>query len=260
MAPAGSRPKPTPGGLLPLTPATGSRSRSTPGGSHSEHPPALETKGLTKTYGDLVALAPLDLLIPDGQRVVIIGHNGSGKTTLLRMCAGLLEPSEGSAEVFAAPAGSPDARAALSYLPDTPVLYDDLSVLEHVEYTCRLHDAEDWEDRAVGLIHDLGLDGRADDLPSRFSRGLRQKTAILLGLIRPFGVLVSDEPFVGLDPSGRQAFMELMDDAADSGATVIVATHQLEYVSRVDRCVALRDGEVVYDGPPGQVDVLGLVG
>jgi ABC-type multidrug transport system ATPase subunit len=223
-------------------------------------PAALATTGLTKTYGDLVALAPLDLVVPDGQRVVLVGHNGSGKTTLLRMAAGLLEPSGGSATIAGAPSGSADARAALSYLSDTPVLYDDLSVLEHVEYTCRLHDAEGWEDRAVRLLHDLGLAGRADDLPSRFSRGLRQKTAILLGLIRPFGVLLVDEPFVGLDPSGRQAFIELMDDAADSGATVIVATHQLEYVSRVDRCVALRDGEVVYDGPPDAVDVLGLVG
>ncbi|HEY1734637.1 MAG TPA: ABC transporter ATP-binding protein [Acidimicrobiales bacterium] len=229
-------------------------------GSHPRSVPALATSGLAKSYGDLVALAPLDLVIPDGQRVVLVGHNGSGKTTLIRMATGLLEPSEGSARIFGSPAGSAEARAALSYLADSPVLYDDLSVLEHVEYTCRLHDAEGWEDRAVGLIHDLGLEGRADDLPSRFSRGLRQKTAILLGLIRPFGLLLVDEPFIGLDPSGRQAFIELMDDAADSGATVIVATHQLEYVSRVDRCVALRDGEVVYDGPPGKVDVLGLVG
>jgi ABC-type multidrug transport system ATPase subunit len=223
-------------------------------------PPALATKGLTKTYGDLVALAPIDLVVPVGQRVVLVGHNGSGKTTLLRMAAGLLEPSGGTAEIAGAPVGSVDARAALSYLSDSPVLYDDLSVSEHIEYTCRLHDAEGWEERAVALLHDLGLDSRADDLPSRFSRGLRQKTAIVLGLIRPFGVLLVDEPFVGLDPSGRQAFIELMDDAADAGATVIVATHQLEYVSRVDRCVALRDGEVVFDGPPGNVDVLSLVG
>ncbi len=223
-------------------------------------PPALVVRDLSKVYGDLVALAPLDLEIPDGQRVVIVGHNGSGKTTLLRMVAGLLEPSGGAASVFGEPAGSLAAREAVSYLPDTPVLYDDLSVLEHVEYTCRLHEAEEWEERAVALLHDLGLQNRAEDLPARFSRGLRQKTAILLGLIRPFGLLLVDEPFVGLDPSGRAAFIELMDDAADAGATVVVATHQLEYVQRVGRCVALRDGEVVYDGPPGDVDVLGLVG
>lgn len=223
-------------------------------------PPALVAQGLTKAYGDLVALEPTDLMIPEGQRVVLVGHNGSGKTTLLRLVAGLLEPSGGDVEIFGAPAGSLDARAALSYLPDNPVLYDDLSVLEHIEYTCRLHGAEDWEPRAVGLLEDLGLTARADDLPSRFSRGLRQKTAIALALIRPFGLLLVDEPFVGLDPAGRQAFVELLDDASQSGAAVVVATHQLEYVSRAERCVALRDGAVVYDGPPAKIDVEGLVG
>ncbi|MDQ6782903.1 MAG: ABC transporter ATP-binding protein [Actinomycetota bacterium] len=223
-------------------------------------PPALATVGLTKTYGDLVALEPLDLVVPDGQRVVLVGHNGSGKTTLMRMASGLLEPSAGTVEIAGVPAGSIEARAVLSYLPDNPVLYDDLSVLEHVEYTCRLHEAEDWEERAIALLEDLGLSHRADDLPSRFSRGLRQKTAILLALIRPFGVLIVDEPFVGLDPQGREAFVELIDDAAGAGATVVVATHQLEYVAKADRCVALRDGAVVYDGPPGGADVLSLVG
>lgn len=223
-------------------------------------PSAVATTGLTKSYGDLTALEPLDLVVPEGQRLVLVGHNGSGKTTLMRMVAGLLEPSDGRAEILGEPAGSIEARAQLSYIPDTPVLYDDLSVLEHIEYTCRLHDAEDWEDRAVALLADLGLTHRADDLPSRFSRGLRQKTAIVLALIRPFGVLLVDEPFVGLDPPGREAFIELMDDAADAGATVVVATHQLEYVTKADRCVALRDGAVVFDGPPGDVDVLSLVG
>ena len=73
-------------------------------------------------------------------------------------------------------------------------------------------------------------------------------------------VLLVDEPFVGLDPAGRNAFTELIDDACASGATVVVATHQLDYVARVERCVALRDGAVVYDGSPGAVDVAGLVG
>jgi ABC-type multidrug transport system ATPase subunit len=223
-------------------------------------PPALEADHLTKDYGDLLALEPLDLVVPEGQNIALVGHNGSGKTTLLRMAAGLLEPTDGSVAILGSPAGTIDARAALSYLPDNPVLYDDLSLIEHIEYTCRLHDADGWEDRAVGLLADLGLTSRADDLPSRFSRGLRQKTAILLALIRPFEILMVDEPFIGLDPPGRDAFVELLDDAASAGATVIVATHQLDYVTGVDRCVALRDGALVYDGPPGAVDVPSLVG
>jgi ABC-2 type transport system ATP-binding protein len=221
---------------------------------------ALEAVGLTKTYGDLVALEQLDFVVREGERVVLVGHNGSGKTTLLRMAAGLLEPSAGEIRIVGMPAGSLDARAAVSYLPDNPVLYDDLSVLEHIEYICRLHEAEAWQERAVGLLAEMHLSERADDLPSRFSRGLRQKTAIVLGLIRPFSVLLVDEPFVGLDPPGRSAFIDLLDDAHASGATVVVATHQLDYVQRAERVVALRDGAVVYDGPPGQVDVAALAG
>jgi ABC-type multidrug transport system ATPase subunit len=220
----------------------------------------LSTRGVSKTYGDLVALEPLDLSVPEGQRLVLVGHNGSGKTTLLRMVAGLLEPSSGEISVVGNPAGSLEARAAISYLPDNPVLYDDLSVLEHVEYVCRLHEAEDWQSRAVGLLDALGLTERADDLPSRFSRGLRQKTAILLGLIRPFSVLLIDEPFVGLDPPGRAALIELLDDAHDSGATVVVATHQMDFVATSERCVALRDGAVIFDGDPGGADFTTLAG
>lgn len=222
--------------------------------------PVLEAGRLAKSYGDLVALEPLDLVVPEGEFVVLIGHNGSGKTTLLRMAAGLLEPTAGTIRILGQPAGTLEARAAVSYLPDNPVLYDDLSVLEHIEYVCRLHEAQDWEERAVGLLRLFSLTERADDLPSRFSRGLRQKTAILLGLIRPFSILVVDEPFVGLDPPGREAFIELLDDAHSSGATIVLATHQLGMVSRADRCVALRDGAVLYDGPPAGADPQALAG
>ena len=220
----------------------------------------IEADQLTKTYGDLVALEPLDVVVPEGQFLALIGHNGSGKTTLLRLAAGLLEPSAGAIRVVGLPAGSLEARAAVSYLPDNPVLYDDLSVLEHIEYVCRLHDAHDWEERAVGLLRRFDLTDRADDLPSRFSRGLRQKTAIVLGLIRPFSILLVDEPFIGLDPPGREAFIELLDDARSSGAAIVLATHQLGMVARADRCLALRDGAVTYDGPAAGADPEALAG
>ena len=222
-------------------------------------PVALETRDLTKAYGDLVALTPLTLTVRPGERVVLVGTNGSGKTTLLRLVSGLLEPTAGEVEVAGDPAGSIDARAALSYLPDDPVLYDDLSLAEHVEFVARLHEAEGWEERSAYLLERLDLAGRVDDLPARFSRGLRQKTSLVLGLVRPFEVLVVDEPFVGLDQSGKAALLELLDDAADSGATVVVATHQMDYVDRATRCLALRDGELTHDGPADHPTVARLL-
>jgi len=223
-------------------------------------PLALSTRDLSKTYGELVALAPLTLSVAAGERVILVGTNGSGKTTLLRMLAGLLEPSGGAAEVAGDPAGSIDARAALSYLPDAPVLYDDLSLAEHVEFVARLHDTDGWQDRSAYLVDRLGLTNRLDDLPARFSRGLRQKTSLVLGLVRPFEVLVVDEPFVGLDQAGKAALLDLLDDAADSGATVVVATHQMEYVDRASRCLALRDGELTHDGPADPKVISRLLG
>ncbi|HEX8582227.1 MAG TPA: ABC transporter ATP-binding protein [Acidimicrobiales bacterium] len=219
----------------------------------------LQLRGLSRSYGDDLAVAPVSLDLRAGTLAVLVGPNGSGKTTLLRMCAGLLEPSEGRARVVGEPVGSPAARAATSFLPDTPVLYDDLSVWEHLEYVARLHGVEDWEGRARDLVARLGLSGRVDDLPSRFSRGLRQKAAIAVGFVRPFSVLLVDEPFVGLDEPGREALVGLVEEAAAGGAGVIVSTHHLAFTGRAARCLGIRDGELVYDGDPAGADVTLLV-
>ncbi len=221
--------------------------------------PAVDSLELHKSYGDLVALAPLDLEVEVGQSLALIGHNGSGKSTFMRMAAGLLEPTGGEIEIAGWPVGSNEARATSSFLPDNPVLYDDLSLREHVEYVSRLHGGDGWDDYAEELTDKLGLMHRVDDLPSRFSRGLRQKSAIILGLVRPFSVLLIDEPFVGLDASGRSALLDLLDEVHSDGAATLVATHDPEFVERVDRCVALRDGELIYDGKAGTVDILSLV-
>jgi ABC-type multidrug transport system ATPase subunit len=89
---------------------------------------------------------------------------------------------------------------------------------------------------------------------------MRQKTSIAVGFVRPFEVLLVDEPFVGLDAPGKQALLDLLDEAGRDGATVVVATHDPLYVERVDRCVALRDGQLIHDGPATPDDVLRLVG
>ena len=220
----------------------------------------LAVEKLTKSYGDLLALDEVSLQVPPGQRVALIGLNGSGKTTLLRTAAGLLEPSKGKVLVMGHKAGSIEARAAVSYIPDSPVLYDDLSVAEHLEYIARLHGNEEWEALADHLIERLGLSSRSEELPSTFSRGLRQKVSIALAFVRPFDLMLVDEPFVGLDQPGRAALLELLHEAAAAGAAILVSTHQTEYLSQATRCVGMRDGKVVYDGKPSdkaQKEILG---
>ena len=180
-------------------------------------PPALAAEHLTKDYGDLVALEPLDLVIPDGQRVVLVGHNGSGKTTLLRMAAGLLEPSDGTVEIVGRRRGPSRPGPRCRTCPTTRCSTTTCRSSSTSSTPAGCTRPTDWEERAVALLGDLGLTARADDLPSRFSRGLRQKTAILLG---------ADPALRGADgrralrrprPGGTGAFIELLDDAAAAG-------------------------------------------
>jgi ABC-2 type transport system ATP-binding protein len=221
---------------------------------------ALVAFGVSKTYDDVDALVDFDMRCSSGELVALVGHNGSGKSTLLRLAAGLLEPSDGMITVHDADAGSLAARAELSFIPDEPVLYEDLSVNEHIEYIGRLHGVEEWPERADELLDRLELADRAEDLPVRFSRGLRQKTALVLGLVRPFSVLVVDEPFVGLDPAGQRTLTQLLVEIADEGACVVVATHQLELLDHAHRCIGLRNGGTVFDGPVDPAAIRALLG
>jgi ABC-2 type transport system ATP-binding protein len=219
----------------------------------------LATRQLTKSYGDRPALESLTLKVDSGAKVALVGHNGSGKTTLMKMAAGLLDPTEGSVQIGRHAAGSQEARRLLSWLSDTPTFYDDLSLWEHLEFVARLHGVAEWQGRAEELLEQIGLTARRDDIPTTFSRGLRQKAAITLAFIRPFKIMLVDEPFVGLDEPGKQALLKLFDVASRSGATMLIATHELSFVKQVGRLLALRDGAIVYDGSPADTDVHALV-
>ncbi len=217
--------------------------------------PNLLLRGVAKDYGDGRGLLTTDLRLEPGQLVVLAGANGAGKSTLLGLCAGLLTPTGGEITVAGHLVDSVAARRATAYIPDNPVLYDDLTVREHLEFISGLHDTGEepdggeWPERAEILLEIFNLTDRADDLPTRLSRGLRQKASLIVGLIRPFELLLIDEPFVGLDPPAQEALADLLAALAAEGRTVLASTHQLAFVDRADRCVGLRDGEIVLDGP-----------
>jgi ABC-2 type transport system ATP-binding protein len=219
--------------------------------------PVFGARRLRRKYDDLIALGPLDLRIGPGELVALVGANGAGKTTLLAIAAGLVEPSDGTLDICGEPAGSLPARALTSFVPDTPIFYEDLSLNEHLEYIARMHGAEEWATRASELLEQLGLAQWGDKLPSQFSRGMRQKASLAIGFIRPFSLLLADEPFDGLDPLSRDVLAELLRSASASGAAVIVSTHRAEVADLSDRCIALHDGELVYDGPADRSVIAG---
>ncbi len=221
----------------------------------------LSVTDLVKDYGNFVALDGVSVSIEAGALTAMFGVNGAGKSTLLRCCAGLSTITSGTITIDGEHApGSLEARRLTSYIPDEPVLYDDLSVIEHLEYIGRMHDVDDWDVRADELLSRLGIDHRRDDLPSQFSRGLRQKTSLCIGMIRPFNLIMIDEPFVGLDATGRDALVELLVEASDAGASVLISTHELSFADIASRCIILGDGEILEDGELSPNDIARHIG
>jgi ABC-2 type transport system ATP-binding protein len=222
--------------------------------------PPLETTGLRREYGRLVALAGLDVTVAAGECVALIGANGSGKSTAVRAIAGLLEPTAGAVRVCGHdPHTEPDAeraRAALALVPDTPLLYDDLTVREHLLLVALAHGVygSDIDDRIDALLDRLGLAARADFVPRELSRGMRQKTQLACALIRPAALLVLDEPVVGLDPPSQRLLGELLRAAKAAGGAVLLTTHQMAFADGLaDRALVLEEGEVVDAGAWTQV-------
>jgi ABC-2 type transport system ATP-binding protein len=218
--------------------------------------PPLETSALSRSYGRLVALAELSLTVAPGECVALIGANGSGKSTAVRAVAGLLEPSEGTVRVCGLdPHREPEAegaRAALALVPDTPVLYDDLTVRQHLELVALAHGAagDGLDGRIDSLLARLGLAARTGFLPRELSRGMRQKTQLACALVRPSSLLVLDEPVVGLDPPSQALLHELLVERKRAGAGVLLTTHQMRFGDGLaDRAVLLEEGVVADEGP-----------
>jgi ABC-2 type transport system ATP-binding protein len=212
----------------------------------------LEMSGLRRTYGRLVALSGLDLKLSAGECVALIGANGSGKSTAVRTIAGLLEPSAGWIRVAGYdPHNEPeaqDARAELALVPDSPLLYDDLTVRQHLELVTLTHGVD--EDGIDDLLARLGLAARTGFLPRELSRGMRQKTQLACALVRPASVLMLDEPVVGLDPPSQALLHELLLEAKRTGTAVLLTTHQMAFAEGLaDRAVMLDEGEVADHGP-----------
>ncbi len=216
----------------------------------------IDVRTLTKSFDAVTAVDHVDLSVAPGEVVGMVGVNGAGKTTFLRMLAGILQPTEGSISI-AGHVLSPDgvqARQNLAFVPDTPMLFEQLTVWEHLLFVCELYGVPDREPRIEALLAEFELLDKRHATASSLSRGMRQKVAICCAFVHEPAVLLLDEPLSGLDPLGRRRMCEAIAARAARGAAVIVSSHELEIIERLSsRFVIIHRGRVRLSGTLAEV-------
>jgi ABC-2 type transport system ATP-binding protein len=198
--------------------------------------PLLQAKGLTRSFGEFQAVHTLDLEIHPGEILVLTGPNGAGKTTLLFCLSGLLRPTQGNVlvEGYDLYQDEREAKQRLAFVPDVPCFYHELTTWEHLLFFSLAFGVEQgWEVRAEAILREFGLWECREMYPHNLSRGMRLKLGISLALIRPFKVLLMDEPTSAVDPDGVDLLLEKLLMLRDSGKAILLTSHDLRLVQRL---------------------------
>ena len=207
--------------------------------------PAIQTEGLTKQYGDVVAVDDLNLTVEEGEIYGFLGPNGAGKTTTINMLLGLIHRSGGSARVLGQEVGDSirEVRSRIGVLPAHSEMYDRLTARKHLEFVIRVKDAVD---DPGALLERVGIPDAADRPAGDFSTGMAQRLRLAMALVDKPDLLVLDEPTSGLDPNGARQMRRIIQEENDRGATVFFSSHIMDQVENVcNRVGVLHQGTLV---------------
>ncbi len=218
----------------------------------SQRPPAIAARGLHKAYGRAGVLRGLDLDVPWGEVVVVLGSNGSGKTTLMRVLATLTRPDDGTVRV----AGldplklGRQVRSLVGVVTHDPLLYDDLTGYENLRFVTRMFGLDRAGERIEAATGRLGLSGRLHQRVGTLSHGLKKRFTIARALLHDPTILVMDEPESGLDQESQATLDALIRDPAASFRAVLITTHSPERAAALgDRVAILSRGRIAHTAP-----------
>jgi len=218
-------------------------------------PPLLTLTGVSRAYGDRLALRPVDLAVAAGRCVAVMGANGSGKSTLLRIAAGRDTPSTGRVAYAGRTMTQDDlvVRTEIAIVGDMVSAYPDLTVREHLQLVATAHGAgRDGDELVDRALRECRLSDHGGALPGSLSSGQLQALHLAAMLVRPRRLMVLDEPEQRLDPAARRWLAGLLLAQKQAGAALLMATHHVELATAVaDHVLVLSDGAVIGEGAPG---------
>lgn len=215
----------------------------------------VEIEGLQKRYGKVEALRGVDLRIPQGAVFGLVGPNGAGKTTLIKALVGALRPSSGKILVLGLDPLKDRAklRQRVGYMPQSPVLYDDLTARDNVAFFGSAHGSGALQRRVTEVLELTDLSQRADDPVHTFSGGMKHRVSLACALVHRPRLLFLDEPSAGVDPLLRRRFWNQFRVLAKGGTTVFVSTHLMEEAMLCDQIAILRQGRVMACDAPAAI-------
>jgi ABC-2 type transport system ATP-binding protein len=211
----------------------------------------IETSGLTKRFGERVAVDGVDLNVPRGCAYGFLGHNGAGKTTTIRMLLGLTRPDAGTMSLrgFAVPAQRSEALARVGAIVEEPHFHRHLTAIENLRTAAAVRGPETFA-RIPAALARVGLTDRADEKVSRYSQGMRQRLGVARCLLADPELLILDEPTNGLDPAGILEFREMVGELVAEGRTVFLSSHLLDEVEKTCAAAAIIDGGRILSAGP----------
>ena len=213
----------------------------------------LEVKKLSGGYANIPVLKDVSFQVADGELVGLIGLNGAGKSTTIKEIIGLLIPYEGQILIDGQTIlGQAEAyRKKIGFIPETPSLYEELTLKEHLEVVALAYDL-DWDaafERVDKLLRLFRLEEKLEWFPVHFSKGMKQKVMIICAFMVQPSLLIVDEPFLGLDPVAIQDLIDLLEEEKKRGTSILMSTHVLDSAEKMcDRFVILHQGQVLADG------------
>jgi ABC-2 type transport system ATP-binding protein len=219
--------------------------------SLSANSPAIDVRGLRKTYGRKVALYDIDLRVDRGEVFGFLGPNGAGKTTTVKILLGLVRPTSGSATLFGRPAGDPEARRSIGYLPENFRFHDWMTGAGLLDFHGRLAglSVAERRERIPRVLEQVGLTGRGSDRIRGYSKGMTQRVGLAQAILHEPDLVLLDEPTSALDPVGRREVRDLIRSLRARGMTVFLNSHLLSEVEMVcDRVAIVDRGRVVRSG------------
>ena len=218
---------------------------------------AVETRGLTRRFGKVVAVDHLDLRVRRGELYGFLGPNGAGKSTTLRMLCGILEPSEGEGWVLSIDLRREPERvkSVIGYMSQRFSLYDDLTVDENLAFYARVYEVPraTRAPRIAQMMRLADLVGRERQLAGQLSGGYRQRLALSCALVHRPQLIFLDEPTAGVDPVSRRTFWALIRRLADEGTTILVTTHYMDEAELCDTLGFIYQGRLIAQGPPERI-------